>query len=133
MPETLLTPPAATATHRRAWDEDGFVVLRGLFDPAEVAAAAAEANDLLTRYQDRIDVKNLRCRWQPDVVTGECRFECFDPVIDLSPACERLALDARLLAVLAGVDGRGAGPVKGKPSSKPPGVEGPRLQQDRTP
>jgi hypothetical protein len=129
MPGTL-TPPAVTDAHLRGWDVDGVVVLRGLYDPSEIAAAGAEANDLLTRHRDRIDTRNIRCRWQPDVVTGECRFECFDPVIDLSPAYERLALDARLLAVLAALYGEEACLFKDKLIYKPPGVKGYGLHQD---
>jgi hypothetical protein len=30
-------------------------------------------------------------------VTGECRFDPFDPVIDLSPTMEKLAHDPRIL------------------------------------
>ena len=34
---------------------------------------------------DLIATENIRCRWQPHVQTQECLFECFDPVIDISP------------------------------------------------
>jgi hypothetical protein len=130
MEGTVLTPPTADGSQLRAWADDGFIVIRGLFDPAEVVAAGAEANELLRRHRDLIDTANLRCRWQPNVVTGECQFECFDPVIDLSPASHRLALDPRLLAALAGLYGEEACLFKDKLIYKPPGVKGYGLHQD---
>ena len=96
---TTLAP--ITGDQVRQFDEDGFTVVRGLFNPGEMAEARAEA-DRLTRRTDLMDTKNIRCRWMPNVVTGEsCQFECFDPVIDISPVCARLAYDERLLDVLA--------------------------------
>lgn len=46
-----------------------------------------EANRLLQRA-DLMDSDNIRCRWQNHVDTGECRFDCFDPVI--ARACVQL-------------------------------------------
>jgi ectoine hydroxylase-related dioxygenase (phytanoyl-CoA dioxygenase family) len=131
---TILTAPAArppvTPHQLRTWHEDGYLVLPGFFPADEIAAAGAEADELLTRHRALIDVHNLRCRFQTNVVTGECQFECFDPVIDLSLACHRLALDARLLAVLSGLYGEEACLFKDKLIYKPPGVKGYDLHQD---
>jgi len=55
-----------------------------------MAGQESAADDLLGRT-DLIDVRNLRCRWQPRCSDGECLFETFDPVIDLAPVCARLA------------------------------------------
>ena len=112
-----------------AYDRDGFVILRGLFGPEEIGQAAAEAQALLSR-NDLISTRNLRCRWQPIVETGECRFETFDPVIDLSPACRRLAFDPRLMAALAALYGEPACLFKDKLIFKPPGMKGYGLHQD---
>lgn len=121
---------SATDEQVRRFDEDGFTVVRGLFDPAEMAAARAEA-DRLMRRTDLMDTKNLRCRWMPNVVTGEtCQFECFDPVIDISPTCAGLAYDERLLAVLAELYREPACLFKDKLIFKPPGVKGYGLHQD---
>ena len=49
-----------------------------------MAESEIEAARLLER-KDPIDRDNIRCRWQGNAETGECRFACFDPVIDLSP------------------------------------------------
>src|SRR5262245_582027 len=69
----------------RHYREQGYLVLRGLFHPAEMALASIEADRLLART-DLTDTRNIRCRWQPHCDTGECLFETFDPVIDLSPS-----------------------------------------------
>jgi 2-aminoethylphosphonate dioxygenase len=123
-----LAPPAAG--RRAAYDRDGFVVVRGLFGPAEMAEAAAEADWLLTRYDHLRSVRNLRCRWQTNMFTGECTFETFDPVVDIGPVCRRLALDPRLLAVLHELYGEPACLFKDKLIYKPPGVKGYGLHQD---
>jgi 2-aminoethylphosphonate dioxygenase len=114
----------------RQFDEHGFTVVRGLFAPSEMAAARAEADRLMTRT-DLMDTKNIRCRWMPNVVTGEsCQFECFDPIIDISPKCAGLAYDPRLLAVLAELYREPACLFKDKLIFKPPGVKGYGLHQD---
>ena len=120
---------ATPIADRDAYEADGFIVVRSLFGPQEMEAAAAEAHALLSR-RDLISTRNLRCRWQPNVETGECQFETFDPVIDLSPACARLANDARLLAVLAALYGDEACLFKDKLIFKPPGMKGYGLHQD---
>jgi len=126
---------AATVAHRgterrSAYDRDGFVVVRSLFEPDEMADAAAEAGRLLVECEHLKSVKNLRCRWQDNVFTGACTFETFDPVIDISPVCRRLALHTRLLAVLRELYGEPACLFKDKLIYKPPGVKGYGLHQD---
>jgi ectoine hydroxylase-related dioxygenase (phytanoyl-CoA dioxygenase family) len=124
-------PARLVATPRRAaYERDGFVVVRGLFGADEMRAARADADRLLADCEHLKSVKNLRCRWQNNVFTGECTFETFDPVIDLSPVCERLALDPRLLAVLGELYGEPACLFKDKLIYKPPGVKGYGLHQD---
>jgi ectoine hydroxylase-related dioxygenase (phytanoyl-CoA dioxygenase family) len=127
----IATPSApSTAGWRAAYDRDGFVVVRSLFGPEEMAEAAVEADRLLTEYAHLKSVKNLRCRWQNNVFTGECTFETFDPVIDISPACRGLAYHQRLLALLREVYGEPACLFKDKLIYKPPGVKGYGLHQD---
>ena len=121
---------AAAPSLREPYDRDGYVVVRGLFAPAEVAAAAAEADSLLERFAHLKDVRNLRCRWRTHVFTGECTFETFDPVCDIAPVARGLALDPRLLTLLAELYGEPACLFKDKLIFKPPGVEGYGLHQD---
>jgi hypothetical protein len=117
-------------SRRVAYERDGFVVVRGLFDEKLMCEAAAEADRLLVDFDHLRSVKNLRCRWQSNVYTGECTFETFDPVIDIGPVCKRLALDSRLLDLLASLYGEPAQLFKDKLIYKPPGVKGYGLHQD---
>jgi ectoine hydroxylase-related dioxygenase (phytanoyl-CoA dioxygenase family) len=121
---------APIASRSDAWRRDGFIIVRELFDAAEIADAVAESERLLSDFEHLLSVRNLRCRWQNNIFTGECTFETFDPVIDLSPVCRRLAYDPRLLDVLAELYGEPACLFKDKLIYKPPGVKGYGLHQD---
>jgi len=117
--------PLAELYHR-----DGFVIVRQLFDAAAMATANTEAQRLLVDYRHLQNTKNIRCRWQDNVFTGECTFETFDPVIDLSPVCKMLALHPALLGILGTLYGEPAHLFKDKLIFKPPGVKGYGLHQD---
>ncbi len=110
------------------YQQDGYAVLRGVFAPAEMAALAAEAEQLAAR-SELIHVDNLRCRWKNNAA-GECLFECFDPVIDIGRECRRIAHDSRILGVLSTLYGDGACLFKDKLIFKPAGAEGYALHQD---
>jgi 2-aminoethylphosphonate dioxygenase len=123
----------ATATIDAAqvaqYQADGFLVVRQLFAPDRIAELAGEAERLRARL-DLIDPNNIRCRWQDHVTTGECRFDCFDPVIDLSAACAQAARDPKLLEIVSGVYGEPAYLFKDKLIFKPAGALGYQLHQD---
>ena len=126
-----VAPDELRAIERHAaYHRDGFVVVRSLFGLEDMAEAAIEADRLLTDFEHLKLVKNLRCRWQNNVYTGECTFETFDPIIDISPVCRRLALHPRLLAVLRELYDEPACLFKDKLIYKPPGVKGYGLHQD---
>jgi 2-aminoethylphosphonate dioxygenase len=108
---------------------DGFLVLRGLFGADRIGELAAEAERLKQRT-DLIHSDNIRCRWQTVAETGECRFDCFDPVIDLSDACAHVARDSRLLDVVGALYGEPACLFKDKLIFKAPGTPGYALHQD---
>ena len=59
-----LAPAALNEQQLLTWREDGYLVLRQFFSAEEIAAAGAEADELLERRRDLIDVRNLRCRFQ---------------------------------------------------------------------
>lgn len=120
----------AAPSLRPQWDRDGFVIVRGLFDPAEIAEAAADADRVREQFAHLVNVKNFRCRWSDNVFTGECQFDAFDPVIDLSPACHRLAYDHRLFDLLEDLYGGPACLFKDKLIFKLPGAKGYGLHQD---
>jgi ectoine hydroxylase-related dioxygenase (phytanoyl-CoA dioxygenase family) len=112
-----------------SYQESGFAVVRGVFTIPEIAAVSEEANRVL-RLNQLIDINNLRCRWQNHYQTEECRFDCFDPVIDLSPVIERMARDQRILDIVSALYGEEACLFKDKLIYKPPGAKGYGLHQD---
>ncbi len=120
---------AMSREYREQYERDGFVRLRAVFLPEEVAELRSEADRLFQRA-DLIDSDNIRCRWQNHVETGECRFDCFDPVIDLSPAFEKLARDFRILDAVSALYGEPACLFKDKLIFKPPSAVGYNLHQD---
>src|SRR5262245_36228600 len=113
----------------KAYERDGFLILRQLFKPAEIAELAVECDALFGR-KDLIDAQNIRCRWQNHHETAECRFDCFDPVIDIGPVCRRFAYDRRILEPLQAVYDDEAFLFKDKLIFKPPGATGYALHQD---
>jgi ectoine hydroxylase-related dioxygenase (phytanoyl-CoA dioxygenase family) len=129
MPDLLTTPRYVTAEQIASYESDGYLILRRFF-PAEVIAQASAEADALLQRQDLMDMKNIRCRWQKHVDTGECLFETFDPVVDIAPVCSRLANDADLLAALGALYGEEACLFKDKLIFKPPGAYGYGLHQD---
>ena len=116
--------------HMRKWRADGFLVLRNVFCPEEMQSLLAETERLLTERRDLIDQCNLRCRFMDHVKTGEKVFEVFDPVNDISPVCEKVTSDPRLLAIVESILGAPACLFKEKLIFKPPGVLGYNLHQD---
>ena len=126
MPTAARTAPSL----RPQWDRDGYVIARGLFAPAEVAEAADDADRVREVLGHLMTTKNIRCRWSDNVLTGECQFDAFDPIIDLSPACRTLAHDRRLFDLLADLYGGPACLFKDKLIYKLPGAKGYGLHQD---
>jgi 2-aminoethylphosphonate dioxygenase len=120
---------AVTSEQIETYDRDGFLILREVFGPDEIASLAAEAETLLER-KELIDTQNIRCRWSDHAVTGECTFDCFDPVIDIGPVCRFFAYDERILAPLRQLYRDEAYLFKDKLIFKPPGVKGYQLHQD---
>jgi 2-aminoethylphosphonate dioxygenase len=134
---TTLAPSPARAglsgEQLESWAKGGVLILRRFFPVEQIIAAAEETQELLTRHARVISANNLRTRFLANVVTGTDEFECFDPVIDLSLQCHRLALDAKLLAAVGALYGEEACLFKDKLVYKPPGVKGYDLHQDYAP
>jgi 2-aminoethylphosphonate dioxygenase len=108
---------------------DGFLIVRQVVPPEGIAALDREAQRLRSRH-DLIDQNNIRCRWQNDAESGECRFDCFDPIVDLSALCNETARDPRLLDIVSSVYGEPACLFKDKLIFKSPGTLGYKLHQD---
>jgi len=125
LPAVLETIDAAQVARYHA---DGFLVVRGVFPAERVEELAREAERIRARAE-LIDQNNIRCRWQDDV-NGVCRFDCFDPVIDLSDVCERAARDPKLVAIVSALYGEPACLFKDKLIFKAPGTTGYKLHQD---
>lgn len=111
------------------YHRDGFLILRGVLDEEEVVSLASEAETLLTR-KELIDTQNIRCRWQNHVETGECTFDCFDPVIDIGPVCRYFARDERIMQPLRQIYDDQAHLFKDKLIFKMPGMTGYAMHQD---
>ena len=126
---TQTATAALVAAQTAQYHADGFLVVRGVFSQDQIAELDSETRRLQGRG-DLIDSDNIRCRWQNHADTGECRFDCFDPVIDLSDACERAARDPRLLEIVGALYGEPACLLKDKLIFKAPGTSGYNLHQD---
>ena len=113
---------------RERWDVDGYLVVPGLLADL-VPKLEAEAERLAARTE-LISPLNIRCRWADHVDTKVCRFDCFDPVTDLSEPIAAAARDPRLLALLAELYGEPAYLFKDKVIYKPDGAPGYDLHQD---
>ena len=121
--------PLLALDQEEAYHRDGFLIVRGVFAQDEIELLRGEADRLLERTE-LMDSDNIRCRWQDHAETGECRFDCFDPVIDLSPVCESFARDPRLIGMLSAIYGEQAHLFKDKLIFKPPGAKGYAMHQD---
>ena len=124
--------PAGTAISAEDhffYQEQGYLILRGFFDQERIALALADAEAARQRA-DLVHIDNIRCRWQDNVQTGECTFDAFDPVFDLSPACADLGTDSRLMEVMSALYGEPARLFKDKLIYKPPAAKGYGLHQD---
>lgn len=129
MPVAASPAESLQASSLDAYHENGFLIVRGVFSADEIVMLAEEA-DRLTGRAELIDTQNIRCRWQDHAETGECRFDCFDPVIDIGPVCRYFAHDRRILDVLDAIYGETAYLFKDKLIFKPPGAKGYDLHQD---
>src|SRR5215510_5255058 len=124
-----ITLPSVTSQQIADYRRDGFLIVRGVFAPEEINELDSEACRLM-ELTDLMDSDNIRCRWQNCVTTGECRFDCFDPVIDLSPVCASVARDPRMIDLVSALYGERAHLFKDKLIFKPPGAKGYAMHQD---
>jgi 2-aminoethylphosphonate dioxygenase len=123
----LHTPPQCDVAS--FYHDNGYLIVRDVFTADEVAALAAEAETLFARTE-LIDKDNIRCRWQDHAETKQCRFDCFDPVIDIGPVSRYFAYDRRIFDVLRTIYDDEPFLFKDKLIFKPPGAAGYQLHQD---
>ena len=124
-------PPGVLSAEQVAhYRREGYLVLPGVFTPAEAAALGDDVDRVRREGEDRIDPLNMRARFKPDTATGADVFEVFDPVADLSPVANRVAHDRRLFDRLHDLYGEPAHLFKEKLIYKPAGATGATLHQD---
>jgi 2-aminoethylphosphonate dioxygenase len=127
--QTTTQAGALSSDQLADYDKRGYLVLHQLFSAAEVAELQAESVRLIQR-KDLMSERNLRCRFQPHVETEEPLFEVFDPVNDISPLCERVSTERRILDVLRPIYDDEPCLFKDKLIYKLPGAMGYDLHQD---
>lgn len=121
--------PAVSSDELAQYHRDGYLIVRSVFNASEIDALAAECDTLLARHE-LIDTQNIRCRWSDHAETGDCLFDCFDPVIDIGPVCRYFAHDERIFNILRAVYSDEAQLFKDKLIFKRPGAKGYNLHQD---
>jgi hypothetical protein len=126
---TAATSLVFAPTQRPAYGKQGILMVCGGFTPDEITAAGAEANRLVKR-KDRIDIRNLRCRWEPYYNDSAYMFETLDPVINIALVCALFAHHSRLLAILGAWYGEPTRLFKDKLIFKPRETRGYDLYQD---
>lgn len=127
---TLTATRGLTADQRDHYTSAGYLLLRQVFTPAEVAELAEDVDRVCEENTSLIDPHNMRVRFQPHHETGQPVFEKFDPVADLSPVARSITGDRRILDPLAELYGEPAELFKDKLIYKPPGATGATLHQD---
>src|SRR5262245_3461031 len=128
---TLAAPPLSGIKPQQVqvYHDTGFLIVREVFNADEIAALAAECEMLFGR-SELVDKQNIRCRWQDHAETKECRFDCFDPVIDIGPVSRYFAYDRRIFDVLRAIYDEEAHLFMVKTIFKPPGATGYALHHD---
>jgi hypothetical protein len=125
---SMSTALALTPSELAFYEDQGYLVLRGRF-AEDVGVLQAEADRLLARTE-LISKSNMRCRWLPHHTRGEYLFECYDPVVDLSPLFQRYSRDPRVIEPLRSIYGSEPRLRHDQLIYKPPGCGGYSLHQD---
>ena len=123
-------PKVLTSEQVRAYDDEGYLILRNVFTQDKVALLGEEGDRIAREHSDLIDQKNLRVRFNPHVVNGAPVFEVFDPIADLSSLADEVAHDPHLFKILHDIYGEPAELFKEKLIYKQAGAIGATLHQD---
>lgn len=113
-----------------AYRSEGYLILRKVFAPEEIAALADDVDRVRSERSDLIDANNMRVRFKPHRETNEPLFEVFDPIGDLSPTARSIARDSRILDALHDLYGEPAELFKEKLIYKPAHSMGAARHQD---
>ncbi len=110
---------------REYW-ERGYIALRGLFSPMEVAAWSAECDRLLA--SEHVFHGNIR---SPFRMNSGDKPERIDPAVDISPVFQSLANDRRITDVVGAIFEDRPLLFKDKVIFKSPGTDGYTMHQDQ--
>lgn len=127
---TSRPPKVLTREQVLAYHDEGFLILRNVFERDKVTLLGEEGNRIAQEHADLIDQMNMRVRFKPHVVSGEPVFEVFDPIADLSSVAKEIAHDPHLLQILHDIYGEPSELFKEKLIYKPAGAIGATLHQD---
>jgi hypothetical protein len=127
---TASTPVLLSEAEIAFYRTEGYLIVREVFRPNEMADLAADVDRVCRDRRDLIDPNNMRVRFKPHDATNEPLFEVFDPIADLSPVARAITRDARILGRLYDLYGEPAELFKDKLIYKPPGAKGATLHQD---
>lgn len=116
-----------TSEQLKDYNDNGYLVLRGVFTAEEAAIFQRECERLLT-LQDRIEPNNFRVNYRSH--EGKPIIEKIDPVQDLSPVFTHLENDERILTPLRDIYNDEPTLFKDKLIFKLPGVSGYSMHQD---
>lgn len=109
---------------------EGYLIVRQVFAPQEIAALAADVDRVCREHADLVDPCNMRVRFKNDAHTKATVFEVFDPIMDLAPVAQAVAHDGRLMQIVHDIYGEPACLFKEKLIYKPAGATGATLHQD---
>jgi len=110
---------------REYWTR-GYISLRGLFKPEEIAAWSEECDRLLR--SEFVFQENIRTPFRMN--SGEWP-ERIDPAVDISPVFSALASNSRIIKVVEGIFRDKALLFKDKIIFKAPGTQGYSMHQDQ--
>jgi len=130
--DTMTQPKAGASTltpaQEKAYREDGYIHLKGLFSPDDVAAWDEESKRL-TSDRNLLHEENWRSGFRK-FDDGTWRLDKLDPVIDVSPVFQSVVEDPRLLGAVAGCFGEEGKLFKDKIIFKQAGQTGFAPHQD---
>jgi ectoine hydroxylase-related dioxygenase (phytanoyl-CoA dioxygenase family) len=119
-----------TPEQKQHYQEEGYVLLKGVFDESSLAVWRREAERLealvgpMERGKERLQI-------EPDPDGGELKLRMIEPLVDLSPAFRELSEDPRILEVVEGICGESTFLFEDKINYKPARVgSGFALHQD---
>lgn len=128
--QAVMTPIRLSSSQLQAYHEDGFLVLRQVFDSDRIVKLGDEGNRIANEHCDLINPRNMRVRFKPNVSGGVPLFEVFDPIADLSSIAREIANAKVLHEILFDIYGEPACLFKDKLICKPAGAAGATLHQD---